>query len=505
MLPVVKDKVDDVLIEKILYSIMNKCNNSLLILDDETNIEFLHGILGPEYVIYPAKDASSAIDMAEKFLPDVILLDVNGLNALSALKTSGKTKTIPVIVTGPDSVEDEKKGLELGAADYMCKPFNANIVRSWIMDQMQYAAKIRAAGQPANAGEAAQLPPITLPYARILIVDDVEINLDVAAAMMDHYGMQIDGVNSGQKAIDAIREEKHRYNAIFMDHIMPEIDGIKAAKIIREEIGTEYARTIPIIALTADSIADNEKIFLSNGFQAFLPKPIDAERLDEIIRQFVQDTEAEKSFGTESRNTEQASGRQVSISGIDGLDIQKGQERFGGRMDIYLKVLQSFTLNARALVEIMKGVSADNLTSEYAITVHGIKGSCWGIWAKAAGDQAELLENAAKAGDLDYVQANNQAFIELVSKLITDIEAAILDETPAQAKPKKDKPDRELLSKILAACEEFNMTEANALVKEMENFEYEEDDGLAIWLRENTDQMNWSDIVGRLTDWLQPT
>jgi CheY-like chemotaxis protein len=129
---------------------------------------------------------------------------------------------------------------------------------------------------------------IPLSYARVLVVDDVQANLDVAKGMMKPYGMTIDCVSSGMEAIEAIRLEKHRYNAIFMDHMMPEIDGIEATRMIRE-IDNDYARAIPIIALTANAIIGNEEMFLSRGFQAFLSKPIDMMRLDSVIRQWVRD------------------------------------------------------------------------------------------------------------------------------------------------------------------------------------------------------------------------
>ena len=490
----------------------NNKKNSLLILDDEANLEFLFGILSPEYTIYGAKNASSALEMAQSLLPDVILLDtamadINGLEVLAALKASEITRNIPVITTGHGGVKDEEKGVDIGASDYMPKPFSATIVKSWVMDHIQYINKTRASGQcehntqPAPAANNAELPqPITLPYARVLVVDDVEINIDVAMGMMHHYEMQIDGATSGQQAIDAIREEKQKYNAIFMDHIMPGIDGLEATRIIREEIGTEYARNIPIIALTADGSAENEELLLSKGFQAFIPKPIDVARLDAVMRQWVQDKEAEKSFVSEDKGVENE--QQISIGEIEGLDREKGLERFGGRMEIYLQVLRSFSVNARPLVEAIRDVSKDNL-KDYAITVHGLKGSCWGVWAKVAGNKAEALENAAKAGDLDFVAANNQAFIEVMSELIANIEDAIRQEAAPQDKLKKDKPDREILSKILAACEDFNMTEADALIKEIEEFEYGSDDGLALWLRENADQMNWFEIAERLTEWLE--
>jgi len=118
--------------------------NSILIVDDENmNILALTHILRPEYTIYAAKNGQSAIRIAKKQLPDIILLDIlmpemNGYEILSMLKSDEETWKIPVIfVTGLISPEDEKKGLEMGAADYISKPFNAGIVREKIRNQIQ--------------------------------------------------------------------------------------------------------------------------------------------------------------------------------------------------------------------------------------------------------------------------------------------------------------------------------------------------------------------------------
>ena len=132
-----------------------------------------------------------------------------------------------------------------------------------------------------------------IPYARILAVDDMEGNLDVVRGIMKLYGITVDCVNSGQKAIDAIKSEKVKYNAIFMDYLMPEMDGIEAVRIIRNEIGTEYARTIPIIALTADAVPGSAEKFLQNGFQGFTSKPINMKEMNSIINTFVRDKEYE--------------------------------------------------------------------------------------------------------------------------------------------------------------------------------------------------------------------
>ncbi|MDR0315946.1 MAG: transporter substrate-binding domain-containing protein [Treponema sp.] len=129
-----------------------------------------------------------------------------------------------------------------------------------------------------------------LSYARVLVVDDFPTNLDVAAGMMRKYRMQVDCVLSGQDAVDRITAGDPVYDAIFMDHMMPEMDGMEAVTKIRE-LGTDYAKKLPIIALTANVAVGNEQMFLNNGFNAFLSKPFSAMSLDAIIQKWVRSNE----------------------------------------------------------------------------------------------------------------------------------------------------------------------------------------------------------------------
>ena len=125
--------------------------------------------------------------------------------------------------------------------------------------------------------------------AKVLVVDDIKTNLAVAAGLMRKYKMHVDCVSSGQEAIDRIKREDPVYNAIFLDHMMPEMDGIETSYAIRA-LGTEYARTIPIIALTANAVAGTEELFLKHNFQAFLSKPIDVLKLDIVLKKWVQNS-----------------------------------------------------------------------------------------------------------------------------------------------------------------------------------------------------------------------
>ena len=364
---------------------------------------------------------------------------------------------------------------------------------------------------------AIRLNVISMPYARVLVVDDNTTNLDVAKGLMGPYKMKIDCVESGQKAVDAIRAENNRYDAVFMDHMMPGMDGIEAARAIRA-LGTEYAKNIPIIAMTANTIIGTEEMFLNEGFQAFLSKPIDISMLDLALRRWVRDREREKQheeqYATEKRqNYEDALFRQerreVSErrSGIErrklymkfvGLDIDKGMERFGGSEETYISVLRSYAKNTRPLLASIEGVSEDTL-DEYATIVHGIKGSSRGILADMIGDSAEGLENAARTGDFRYVSEHNRIFLEAVRKLITDIEEVVSAINAEHPKPQKEKPDRESLLALLVACRAYSMDGAEEAMAEIDAYQYELDDGLVDWLHENLKLTNFKQIIEYLS------
>ncbi|MDR0322736.1 MAG: transporter substrate-binding domain-containing protein [Treponema sp.] len=132
-----------------------------------------------------------------------------------------------------------------------------------------------------------------LSYARVLVVDDFPTNLDVAAGMLRKYKMHVDCVMSGQEAVDRIAIGAPAYDAIFMDHMMPGMDGIEATAAIRA-LNTNYAKNIAIIALTANAVAESEKMFLENGFDAFLPKPFNTMSLDSVVQRWVRDLTKEQ-------------------------------------------------------------------------------------------------------------------------------------------------------------------------------------------------------------------
>ncbi|MCL2230668.1 MAG: response regulator [Treponema sp.] len=464
----------------------------------------------------------TGIGMPKEFLGS-LFLDYARMDTEDNRKIAGTGLGLPIVkmlvdmMDGDISVESELGKGSCFKVNFPQKLVSDEVIGFDIVNNLQcfqYASRRKI---------KSRISRISLPYASVLVVDDVITNLDVARGMMKPYRMKVDCVTSGQAAVDAIRNESVKYNAIFMDQMMPEMDGMEAVRIIREEIGTEYAKTVPIIAFTANALVGNKEMFLSKGFNAYITKPLDVNQLDEIIRKFVKDEDYEKileegknsedgkphlslpEFNTRSgddRRTgdERRSGieRRLFEDRIEGINLRKGLERFSGDRETFLQVLRSFATNTHFLLEQMKDVNRDNLQN-YAINVHGIKSSCRGICAVEAGMQAENLEKAAKAGNLDFVLINNPNLIENVLTLMANINRALSMEIVNVERIKKDKPYKEALEKLQAACEDYKAEEIDTIMREIECFEYTNDDGFVRWLKTQIEQMNFMEAAERLS------
>ncbi|MCL2244557.1 MAG: ATP-binding protein [Treponema sp.] len=359
-----------------------------------------------------------------------------------------------------------------------------------------------------------RLKRIDLSYASVLVVDDIQANLDVARGMLIPYGLYVDCASSGQEAVNMIHRENPRYDAVFMDHMMPGMDGIEAVRIIHKEIGNDYAKNVPVIVMTANAITGSEQMFLKNGFQAFISKPIDMIRLDAILRRWVavKSVPAKKDFkntaGTGSgneiinrfyiqdNNNIYAKDGRSAHGGItiDGIDMEAGLEGFLGDEEMYFKVLKSYAVNTRPLLGITgKYLESGNL-ADYAVTVHGIKGSSFSIGAMQAGTHAQKLELLAKKQKTKKVLSENRAFVKYMENLLDSIEAGLAIIDRKNAKPVAASPDPELLHELREACVEYNVGKVDQVMEKLDSFKYKNGTELVTWLHRQVDEMSFSSI-----------
>ncbi|MDR3153545.1 MAG: response regulator [Deltaproteobacteria bacterium] len=352
-----------------------------------------------------------------------------------------------------------------------------------------------------------------MPYGKVLLVDDVAPNLDVAKALMEPYGLITHCATSGEEAVGLVRAAKVRYDVIFMDQMMPRMDGLEAARIIRNEIGTEYARTVPIIALTANALVGIEDMFIKNGFQGFISKPIDVLRLDAVLNQWIRDRQDEETLQKAEEEYQELISRRKARFGareglasrlldryIPGLDISEGLARCGGREEQYLPLLQSWSRHTRTVLEEISSLDGLDIVN-YAIKLHGLKGASYGICAHKVGEYASELEAAAKRGDLDFIKTANPGFIVLAYALISDIDtlsAELRPEDGAEAKELRASPDPELLRRIMESCAVFKTSQIRRDIRELDRYVYEENQELIPWLKEQAENLEYDSIRDRL-------
>ncbi|MCL2180542.1 MAG: ATP-binding protein [Treponema sp.] len=346
-----------------------------------------------------------------------------------------------------------------------------------------------------------------MPYGNILVVDDVEANIYVAKGLMAPYHVKINSANSGAAAIAKVKNGDV-FDIIFMDHMMPEMNGIDAAKFIRES-----GYTAPIVALTANAVTGQADIFLQNGFDDYISKPIDIRQLNAILNKFIRDKQpqevldaARAEYRSEYRDgsaqgADSAADSQprlgLSNKKINGLDIIKGIAKFEGDEKIYLIVIRTYAANLRSKLDELASVTNETLNAYY-IKVHGVKGTSLDIYADQIGKKAAALEAAAKDGNMDYIRENNSSFLDSARELVISIEEMLEQLDKENPKPAKDKPDREQLDKLFAACKKYDMDGAESAMSELEKYRYESDNDLIEWLRRNIDIVNFEETAEKL-------
>jgi len=356
----------------------------------------------------------------------------------------------------------------------------------------------------------AQINRDPMPYGSVLVVDDVETNIYVAVGLMRLYRLQIDTAMRGQEAIDKINSGKV-YDIVFMDHMMPEMDGIETVKRIRS-----LGYNAPVIALTANAVSGQSDMFLNNGFDDFISKPIDIRQLDVVLNKLIRDKQPRevieaarmRNNGSDGSLKNAQFSEQNKIQGgqaswliekrIEGLDILKGLQRYEYDENFYIKVLRTYVSSVRSMLNNIEGVNNDTLSS-YRINVHGIKSTSLDICARKIGEKAGSLEEAASNGDVNFINENNPGFCEALKNMVNNIEDLLIMLDKENPKPVKESPDKEQLLKLLAACRDYDMDNADEAVEEIEKYQYESDGDIVPWLRDNIDRMNFNEIIEKLS------
>ncbi|MDR1948097.1 MAG: response regulator [Spirochaetaceae bacterium] len=332
------------------------------------------------------------------------------------------------------------------------------------------------------------------PDTAVLVVDDMLTNLRVAKALLNPYGLAVHTAISGEQAIDMIRTAKTRFELIFMDHMMPGIDGVEAVRIIRGmDDGGDYFKQVPIVALTANAVSGMKEMFLRQGFNDYLAKPIEMLKLHEILERWIA---PEKQIPAKDETGGDAPVHTGVFAGkrIEGIDLKVGTERYG---DAFPEILRSYADSIPELLDVLRNASRETLNA-YAITVHGIKGTSRQICADELGKEAEVLETAARTGDWETVKARNSNFIRAVETLLENLEAFLAEIEVEEPKKDAGEPNPALLDSLLKACKDYDMMAMEEILLRLEAHTYLSGGELVSWLRRQVDNVEYEAIRERL-------
>ena len=325
------------------------------------------------------------------------------------------------------------------------------------------------------------------PMGRILIVDDNAMNLAVAQGLLKETRLQIDVASSGGECLELLRRKT--YHVICLDHMMPAMDGVETLHAIRKMEGNPSVDT-PVIALTANAVAGAREFYLKEGFQDYLTKPIDADKFENILIQYLPDnvvylTQEHQESGDVSQEYEAELGLMESkLSGI-GINLRNGLKYMGNDMALYSKVLHDFNLILKEKEDGLKDFLKKRDMPGYAIIVHSLKGNARNVGADDLADEAFELEKMSKAGQLEDVEVRSPVLFNLMKNIRKDLKVYLDSEDKKNRKNEEPQEEKLTISdaewknalrELAGRLDDFDGDSVNEKLKELKKYDRPEAD-----------------------------
>lgn len=314
----------------------------------------------------------------------------------------------------------------------------------------------------------AQNKVFVAPDAKILIVDDNTVNLKVAVSLLEPYKMQIETAISGKEAIEKIGNKK--YDIVFMDHMMPGLDGVDTTHVIRR-YHPEY-NEIPIIALTANAVAGMKEFFISEGMNDFIPKPIDLSVfVDKILKWLPKDKIIEV------KDDIKADSAKSSTLKIDGLDVEYAIKLLGNEK-IFRKILEEYYNTIEKKSKLIAEYESTGEVKAYTIEVHALKSASRQVGALTLADKCEKLEYAGKNNDIDYIHSETEEMLKHYRTYAETLKPYFVS-SDSEDEKNKEMIDNTVLDRLLNELTEamysLDLTKMDTVIKEMDQYEYQDD------------------------------
>ncbi len=315
-------------------------------------------------------------------------------------------------------------------------------------------------------GQDVELFDFVAPEAEILIVDDNAINLTVAEGLLEPLNMKIDTAASGKEAIDKITAKK--YDIVFMDHMMPELDGVETTHIIRR-FHHEYD-AMPIIALTANAVDGTMEMFLKEGMNDFVAKPIELRLMISKIKRWLPAEKIQKNVAGARKATPKHQ-KQIKVGDLDvdsALKLLGSEKLFWSVLKDYYRVIEQKSST-------IKSFEKEENWPAYTIEVHALKSASKQIGAHELSEKAAALEVAGNAKDSAFIHDKTDDLVAQYRSYIDVLKPYFTKESAGDTKKPAATKDQlsELFTQLDEAVDNLDMDQMEAVIEEMDKFGYE--------------------------------
>lgn len=336
------------------------------------------------------------------------------------------------------------------------------------------------------------------PEANVLIVDDNAINLTVAEGLLEPLKMKVDTATSGKEAIEKISGQ--RYDMIFMDHMMPDMDGVETTHIIRQ-FHKEYDN-VPIIALTANAVDGTMEMFLKEGMNDFVAKPIELKLLISRVKRWLPTEKIQKVNAQEQSIPRE---KTHELPEIGNLDVESAYQLLGSEK-LFWSVLKDYYRVIEQKASLIKGMEESENWPAYTIEVHALKSASRQIGAKELAEKAAALEKAGNEKNASMIHEETDSMLGMYCAYLPVLQPFFEEERTVKADDEKEwitlEIRTDLFHQLREAMDDLDMDAMEETVLKLEKFRFtEEEEGLLPQLMEAVENIDVEKCEELLAKW----
>jgi len=357
---------------------------------------------------------------------DQEMYGMSGTESAERIKADRQLYDIPIIVmlpaaSGKQEIERVKNA---GIEGYLIKSVYRDVLFETIMDL--FAAANQTERQDGTPVLQAPIDAEALRDVQILLVEDNEINQEIALELLEYEGAIVTLANNGQEAVEKLRESADDFDVVLTDIQMPVMDGYEAARFIREDLGL---KSLPIIAMTAHTMAGDREKCLKAGMNDHLSKPIDPQEVFRTLCKWIEPHKKTGLSGPAMQTATENEGQEFPFPRLDHIDVEAGLKRTGGNQKLYRKLLLKFSKNyADAASDIQAAIKRQEFELASGLT-HAVKGVAGNLGANGLHAEAVELEKILNQKKVDDLKTRLIRFKGTLGDVMTSLDRLKVSES----------------------------------------------------------------------------